>query len=347
MLANPVFGVVPREAVEAESPPFGERPVGSGPWELDERDGNELTLRPKAGNETFLDGMEVIEFDDGASAYSAFRRGTVDFVSQVPPEEVEEAAERYGEKGFRPYVAELFYGFNLRSPKFADRRFREAIVRAVDQRSIIRAVYSGTVLPLDGLVLRGVPGYQDDACDELCGHDPRRSEALVKEVFPDGTVPEVNIDFDDEATQQAVARAIEASLEDVGIPVKLRPKPLREYQEFAVSGDQELFRLGWIAAYASPDAFLPPLFFDGVPSNLTGFSSPDVDAQLKLARGEPDAASRLQLYRAAERAIMEQLPVVPIAQFQLHSVTAPRVRNLRLTSFGTFDAAEVWLSRER
>lgn len=346
VLANPAFGIVPREAVEAEAPPFAEQPVGSGPWEIGDRDGDTLSLQPAPGTDALLDGIEVMEFDDAVAAYRALRRGDLDFVSQVPPEDVEEAAERYGDDGFRPYVAELFYGFNLRSPKFADRRFREAIVRAIDQRSIIRAVYGGTVLPLDGLVLRGVPGHQKEVCGDLCTTDPEAARALVSEVFPTGDVPSVNIDFDDEPTQQAVARAIQASLEDVGIPVELRPKPLREYQEFAVSGDQELFRLGWIAAYASPDAFLPPLFLAGAASNLTGFDSPGVDAQLKLARAEPDASVRADLYQAAERTIMEQLPVVPIAQFELHSAASRRVRDLTLTSFGTFDATEVWLTSD-
>lgn len=344
VLANPAFGIVPRRAVEAESPRFAEEPVGSGPWRFDERSRTGFSLVPAEGTDAHLDGIEVVEYDDASGAYRAFSRGDLDFISQVPPEDVEEAAERFGDEGFLPYVAELFYGFNLDSPKFADRRFREAIVRAIDQRSIIRAVYDGTVLPLDGLVLRGVPGYQSDVCGDPCVTDRSEARALIAETFPDGNVPEVNVDFDDEPTQQAVAKAIEASLKEVDIPVRLRPKPLPAYQDFAVSGDQELFRLGWIAAYPSPDAFLPPLFLSDAPSNLTGFSSPDVDAQLKLARAEADPSARRDLYRAAERTIMEQLPVVPIAQFELHSVTSARVRELALTGFGTFDATEVWLA---
>jgi len=344
VLGNPVFGIVPRAAVEADSPAFGEKPIGSGPWAFDERDGASFSLQPADGTEARIDRIDVVEFDDADGAYRAFTRGDVDFVSQVPPEEVEPAGDRFGEEGFRPYVAELFYGFNLDSPKFADQRFREAIVRAIDQRSIIRAVYNGTVLPLEGLVLRGVPGYQEEACGDLCATDVEEARALVEAVFPDSEVPEINIDFDDDPTQEAVAKSIQASLDEVGISVRLRPKPLPEYQDFAVSGDQELFRLGWIAAYPSPDAFLPPLFLSGAPSNLTGFSSADVDAQLKLARAEPDASVRRDLYQAAERTIMEQLPVVPIAQFALHSVVSGRVRQLQLTSFGTFDATKVWLA---
>jgi ABC-type transport system substrate-binding protein len=346
VLANPAFGIVPREAVEAEAPAFGEEPVGSGPWQVDERRGDTISLTPSAATDTLLDGVELVEFGDPGAAYNAFTRGDVDFVSQVPPDDVEAAREKVGDGHFTPYLAELFYGFNLRSPKFAELRFREAIVRAVDQRAIIRAVYSDTVLPLDGLLLRGTPGYRREVCGDLCAHDTEQARSLVTEAFPAGDVPEVNIDFDEEPTQQAVARAIQASLEEVGIPATLRAKPLEEYQAFAVSGDQELFRLGWIAAYPSPDAFLPPLFLTGAASNLTGFSSPDVDAQLKLARAEPGDEERLDLYQAAERTIMEQLPVVPIAQFELHAVAGERVRGLDLTAFGTFDATQVWLTAD-
>ena len=58
----------------------------------------------------------------------------------------------------------------------------------------------------------------------------------------------------------------------------------------------------------------------------------------------PDESQRTELYRQAERKIMEQIPLVPIAQFDTHAVVAPRVRDLVLTAAGTFDASRVWLT---
>src|SRR5439155_1540308 len=78
-----------------------------------------------------------------------------------------------------------FYGFNLKSPKFADVRFREAIVAAVDRDAIVRGIYNGTVRATSRLVPEGVPGSQDDPCGDKCRHDPSKARALIKDAFGD------------------------------------------------------------------------------------------------------------------------------------------------------------------
>lgn len=342
VLAAPTFGLVPREAVEAPSPAFIERPVGSGAFAVTGRDADSVELGVVEGRKAFVEGVDLLLFDDVDDAYDAFEDGDADYTT-VPPDQIDGASRKFGDDAFAAYLAELFYGFNLRSPKFADVRFREAIVRSIDRESIVDAVYGGTVMDLDGPVVRGVEGHQDAPCAK-CGHDLDRAKALLKEVFPDGNVPEVNIDFDEDATQEAVAKAIEASLEDAGIPATLRPKQLRQYQDFAVSGQQELFRLGWIGSYPSADAFLPALFLSSSPSNLTGFVQPPVDEQIRAARAEPDPAKRAALFQAAERAVMDSLPIIPIAQFRIHAVMSARVQDLQPSLTGTFDATKVWLA---
>lgn len=352
MAASPVLGVVPPEAAaaagdEAAAAAFAESPVGSGPFRLEgrRRGGAVLSLVPSPGTRTGVGRVEVVQYAAVGDAYRAFTAGQLDW-ARVPPEEVTSAARRYGDGAFRPYLAELFYAFNLASPKLADVRFREAIVRGIDRRAVVAAVYQGTVAPADGVVLEGVPGHRPGACPR-CAHDPARSRALLAEVFPGGEVPEVGLDYDADPAQEAIARAIRASLAEVGVPVALRPRPPEEYDEVALSGGRELFRLGWVAAYPSPDAFLWPLFRSGSANNLTGFASADVDERLAAARAEPDPARRASLYHEAERAILDQVPVVPIAQFQVHAVVSERVRNLVATSLGTFDASTVSLAGRR
>ena len=341
VLSSPLFGVVPREAVEAPAPApsFDEQPVTSGPFQVHRQRGQVLSLVPAPGTKTRLTGIDVIRYDEVADAYRAFKDGRLDF-SRVPADEINDAARRYGREAFQPYLAELFYGFNLKSPKFADPRFREAIVRGIDRRALVTAIYRGTVRPIDSTVLAGVHGHQDGACSR-CEHDPGRARALLAEVFKGKPPPPVALDYDDDATQEAIARTMQASLQKVGIPVILRPKPPRDYDSFALSDEPEMFRLGWLASYPSADAILPPLFQSESPNNLTGFANPTVDAQLKAARAESNPARRVELFQQAEKTVMEQLPVVPIAQFNLHSVVSKRVKGAKLDSLGSFNAASV------
>ncbi|HEX7276129.1 MAG TPA: ABC transporter substrate-binding protein, partial [Acidimicrobiales bacterium] len=165
ILGNPAFGIVPREAVEAPAPSFAEEPVGSGPFMIRSRTDDVIRLVPAPGVSTELKGVDLEVLPDATASYDAFLDGRLDWTA-VPPDRVEQVAERHGRTAFRPYLGQLFYGFNLENPKFNDVRFREAIVRAIDRDAIVRAIYGAAAQRLDGLVPDGVPGYQPDACGE-------------------------------------------------------------------------------------------------------------------------------------------------------------------------------------
>ena len=344
VLGNPMFGIVPRESAEAvpPSPAFARQPMGSGPFVIQSRTDAELHLVPAPDVKTQIKGIDVFLARDVASAYADFLRGGVDW-AEAPTNQFEPVPRGKGEDGFRPYVGQLFYAFNLKNPKFADQRFRQAIVHAVDRDAIVRVVYGSSVLTASGLVASGVPGSQPNPCAEVCRYDPERARALLKEAFGDRPPPQFAIDFDDNPTQAAVAEAMQANLKAVGINAGLRPHPYGDYLKFALSGQQEMFRLGWIGAYPHPDAFLTPLFTSGTTDNVSGFSSGEVDGLLRQARAEPDDGKRQADYQQAEKLVLAQVPVLPVAQFQTHAVTAPRVENLAVTIFGTFDAAQVRL----
>ena len=342
VLAHPALAVVPREAVEAGSPAFGEQPVGSGPMMLASRDERVLHLRPAPGHSSRLRGVDFVLEGDIAASYTAFERGDLDWTA-VPADRIDEAAERYGRTGYKPYLVEVLYGLNLRSPKFADPRFREAIVRSIDREAIASAVYGGAVRELRSLVPAGVPGAQPDPCGDGCRHDPDAARALVAQAFAGKPVPQVAIDYDDSTTQEAVAKAIQSNLTDVGIPAAIRPHPYSEFLRFATSGQQELFHFGSSGGYPSPDAFLTPLFTTGVADNVTGFSNKAVDELLKSARADDDVARRDALYQEAERQILGQFPVVPIAQYEVRTIVAKRVKGLVMSSLGTFDVTKVTL----
>jgi peptide/nickel transport system substrate-binding protein/oligopeptide transport system substrate-binding protein len=259
----------------------------------------------------------------------------------VPPAQGDEAAKRFGSRGMKPYLGQVFYAMNLKSPALGDVRLRQAITAAIDRERIVREVYRQTVQPASGLVSDGVAGKVPDPCGDRCRHDPERAKALVGEAFPQGGVPQVAIDHDEDATQVAVATSIKADLDAVGIPAVLRPHPFAEYGQFIVSGKQELFRLGWIADYPSADAFLFPLFSSTSPDNVTGLASTEVDGALEAARREAAPSGRDQLYREVEQKILSQFVVVPVAQLQTRMVVARRVQGFRLNPLGSFDGAAV------
>ena len=345
LLSAPEFGIVPREAVEAANPPFASAPVGSGPFSFAGQTGDVVKLVRSTQGSAYLDGVEVHEYDTGdiGKSYDDFIGDRLDW-SLVPNDRAEDAAQRFGADDFRPFDIQLFYAFNLLDPTFADVRFRQAIVKAIDRAAIVKAVYPGIADPLVGVVPVGVAGHVDDACGDPCRFDPAASKALLAQAFPDGKVPAINLDFFTGTREAAVAGTIVSNLATVGIQANPRPRSPEDYDPFVVTGQQQLFRYTAIGVYPSPDAYLAPLFLSGSRDNVTGFSNPQVDQELNVARATPDVAGRQNLYQQAEKHIMEQAPIVPIAQFRSKVVVSRRVHDLVLTVNGTFAGDKVWLS---
>lgn len=340
LLVSPSFAILPAEMV-SEDPGYWRHPVGSGPFALTEVTDEGVTFERSETSEAELDGIDVSYYESIGESYDAFVGGDLDW-SEVPVEEYDAAAEAYGDDQFVPLNVEFWFGMNLRNPKFENQLFREAIVHAIDRPALVAEFYPGSLL-LDGVVPRGVPGAQDNACGDRCVYVPGLSEDLLAEAFPDGDVPTVMIDYNEDDFEQAAAEKIAADFDAVGIPNELRPHPLNEYREFVVSSEQEFFFFGWIGVGFTPDTYLAPLFLSDSPDNVTGYNLGFADAGIAGARSLPTEDERLSGYQEVERAIVGQVPLVPLVQLQSHAVVSDRVADMMTRVNGTFDAEAVRL----
>jgi oligopeptide transport system substrate-binding protein len=220
---------------------------------------------------------------------------------------------------------------------------RKAIAAAIDRDSIVKAVYGDLAQPLAAVVPAGVPGYEPGRCDE-CGHDPDRAKAILAAAFPDGQIPAVAIDFDESPAQTAMAALVAEQLRAVGIPSESRPKPIEEYKQFLASGAQGLFSFGWIGGYASPDAYLAPLFGSAANDNLTAYGTPSIDGALATARATTDTAAAAFQWSEIERQVLSDAAVVPIAQFRIQAVLGERVQGFAHAVDGSVDWSAVWVA---
>lgn len=343
VLSSPVFGIVDVEsldrAVDVDADLAGLDL--SGGWAVAEADGDELRLERRDGADGHLDAVRLLAFDDADAAFEGFEEGQVDW-ALTPTERYREAVDEHGGDHVVPFHAELFFGLNVASPTLANVGLRRAIQAAIDRDAVVEEVYADRADPLATVVPAGVAGHDPDVCD-ACGHDPARAEQLLAEAFPDGAVPTVHVDFDTSSSQTAMAELVAEQLEAVGIPTELRPQSLEEYKQFVVSGGQELFSFGWIGGYASPDAYLAPLFTSGSDDNLTGYRSATVDAALGTARRSSDPGAAHAQWNAAEAQVLAEAVVVPIAQFRIQAVVGGRLQGFQAAVDGSVDWSAVWV----
>jgi len=74
----------------------------------------------------------------------------------------------------------------------------------------------------------------------------------------------------------------------------------------------ELYAMGWIADYPSPQNFLETLFSSGQDNNVSGYANPELDEVLDEAAAEEDRDRRMALYQQAERMVIDDAPCVPL-----------------------------------
>lgn len=346
LLASPLYGIVPQQAVDSMGPSFREQPVGSGPFTITSTDGTTRVLERAEGSNAEVGRVELIEHATVEESYAAFEAGDLDW-SAVPAAVSDDDAAAAGTFRAEPFAAQLFFGINMANPSFSDVRFRSAMVKSIDRTKLVTEIIKSP-LALNGVVPAAVTTRSEDPCGELCSYDPDAARALVAEVFPNGDVPNVQLDFyadpgETDTTQQQLAESVKASLEAVGIPATLAPKPFAEYRTFAVSGGAQVFSYGWVGVAPDPDAYLAPLFLSDSPDNVTGYNNPFVDLFIADARtGDP--ATRDQRYHDVERLVMSNVPIVPLAELQTRIIVSSDVEGYEGRLDGTFAVDAITLA---
>ena len=344
VLTHPSLVPVPASAV-ADQDAFLTTPVGNGPFHIAERwsPGDPVLLRAFLGfyDTPEIDGIRFLSYPDAAASWLPFINGDID-VAEVPAGEIESARSTFGEQGFKSFLATYSFGLNLATAQMDDIRMRRAINKAIDRATIIDTVYHGAMSPARGIVPAGMPGFQENICADICEFEPQRARALVSQ-FPERK-RSVLLEYSGGSPHPSVARMVRADLRAAGLDVELRSYPFPRYLKRLRSKDHGMYRLGWIAEYPAPDAYLSPLFSSNSPDNHSGFSSTRVDNLLTRAAGTASPGKRVQLYIEAEKAIMATIPIVPIGSFLTHWAAQPRVQGFVFDQMGGFDAVGVSLA---
>ncbi|MGZ8766079.1 MAG: ABC transporter substrate-binding protein [Acidimicrobiia bacterium] len=339
VFSYPGLGIVDPEHLAT----IADDPVGSGPFRYTGRSGTTLELERagRGAGSARLARIDLVGYASLEEARGAFDDAEID-VLRLGRDDTAPAGKRT-RLHTAPYLAIGFYALDLSNPKFADARFRQAIVQAVDASELVDSAYPGGIVA-SGLLPEGIPGGGIDQCRSRCDFDVKASKELLAEAFPGGVVPAVAVDYDDSPTQKALADALIAQLTAVGIPATPRPHPESDYANFLANGDPEVFRFGVVGDFPSEDPFLSPWFISTAPENVAHVASPDVDAAVQRARKSETPRRRQEAYADAAAGVLATFAVAPVVQFETRLVAPSTVRAVAIDPFGGFDAWAVWKS---
>ena len=219
----------------------------------------------------------------------------------------------------------LYLAYTQSHAPLENHTVREALSHAIDRQRIV-----DSVLPAGGMVATqfvppSLEGYSEDVT--TYDYDTDKAKDLLAEAGAEDLT--LTFCYPTDVTRpympapKDIFDMISSDLEAAGVTVEARPITWVEYIPATRSGECPLYLLGWTGDYPDPYNFLGTWF--ATESTEWGFSNPEVFDAIAAANTEPDEATRIELWKAANEAVMEELPGLPISSSPPSIAFAPNV----------------------
>ncbi|MFZ5824158.1 MAG: ABC transporter substrate-binding protein [Bacillota bacterium] len=325
-LAMAMFAIASPKAIQADPEKLMTNPVGTGPFKfVSWSKGDKIVLE---ANKDYWGGKPQIEqliyrsIPDNNARLIALRAGELDIMDGVEPAflDVIKGTNQF-DIAERPAMNVGYLAFNFEKEPFDDPRIRKAINHAINRDELNTAFYGGMGTPAVSPLPPAVWGHNPDV--PKYPFDPEKAKALLKEA---GYSPENPLKTELWAMPvprpympqpQKIAVALQGYLRDVGIDAKIVTYDWGTYLDKTGMGEHTMALLGWTGDNGDPDNFLYVLLDkDNAKGpdagNIAFYKSDAVHELLIAARTTTDKNKRIDLYREAQKVIMEDAPWAPL-----------------------------------
>lgn len=336
-MAMSYFAITSPAALEEHGPAINENPVGTGPfkfvsWSKDDSIILEKFEDYRKEGQPKLDQVIFQVIPDNAARLIALRSGEIDIMDGLNPDDAMTVEQEDGLVLHTRAANNFGYlGLNTQKEPLDDPLVRKAINHAVDRNAIAEALYAGYAQPAVNPVPPGYLGYNDEL--ELYEHNPEKAMELLAEAgYSDGldielwTMPVARPYMPDPET---VSEIIQNDLAEIGVNATIVREEWAPYLEKTLTGEQQLFMLGWSGTNGDPDYFLSSLLHGSNvgSSNRSFYQNDEVDELLDQAKRAVDQDERADLYKQAQEIIYEDSPMVPLVHSEPVLATSSNVQN--------------------
>jgi len=319
-----------REGKLREAPQNWTAPVGTGPYRFKEMKSGEKVV--VVANPDYFRGKPRISrivyriIPSQATIFLELKARGVDVAGltalQYKRQTEYPAFEKAYNKFRYPGAGYTYLGFNLKDPRFADRRVRQAFAHAINKQELLDGVVlglgrraTGPFRPgtwADNPNVKGVP-YDLARAQELlaeAGWKTRNSDGLlVKDGVP-FTFELLTNQGNDE--RKKVAEIIQASLREIGVGVEIRILEWAALLKDHIKKRQfQAIILGW-GTGADPDQYVVWHSSQMGPDELNhiSYANPEVDALLEAGRSSCVQADRVRYYHRLHQVLSDDQPLV-------------------------------------
>ncbi len=350
---------VRKDIVEANPDSWATKPetyIGNGPFKMVGWDHNSQITFVK--NENYwdkenvkLDKLIVTLVDNNQTAVTMFNTGHIDLLDSPPSENID-GLKAAGKYFVQPGVSSYYYICNVAEPGVDNPLVRRALAMAINRKIIVEEVTKGGQIPamsfVPGELIDAEPGttFREVGGDFFKDYDVEGAKKLLAEAgYPNGKgLPTFEILYNTESVgHQNIALAIQSWWAAIGVKSQLVGQEWGVYLQTRDEMNYQISRAGWGADYLDPMTFMD-LHVTGGGNNDAGYSNPNYDAFIKIAKMTDDQKIRMFAMHEAERILMEDMPIIPIYFYTDSWAAQPYVEGIIYNPFGSRDFKFAWIS---
>jgi peptide/nickel transport system substrate-binding protein len=351
------YGILSRAACEPDPAACRMKPVGAGPYAVatvtDGGDRLGLVAHDRSPlGPVSIRALDVRVVRDNTARLLAVLDGGVDLVaSEMLPTDYDAIERSTGARLVRgPGIGFTYFALNVRGPQdshspevahtrraLADPRVREALARAVDIDLIVETKLRGRAERATGLL--PLDHWAKERALPLVDLDVERANTLFDEAGftrrADGTRFSFEILTTADRTRRSIALLFADAWRAVGIDVEVRVRDFAALYADVQQGAFDGFSLKWtpvvdpdLMSWVFSSAHIPAPGRAG--GNRSGYANTEVDDALTGAQRSRDPDERRTLYQSVERALVRDLPLIPLWFEDEILVAGPDLKDFRI-----------------
>lgn len=344
---------------------FGQTPVGTGPWMVEEwRTGDRIILRKNPdynwGPDYFHEGpahIETIVFQsimEEASRVAAFETGETHQLS-LPAIEIPRFTET-GEYNVVNYLrlGAVFFEFHINAAPFDDILVRQAMNHAIDPAEVMSAALEEYGVVIHGFLPPSLFGYWDGIVDYAYDVDPEKAKAVLAEagytetdgdgyLVKDGArLSFTLLNLPTDAWGRA-AQVAQSQLKAVGVEMLIQNMEFATLLDEAKAGNHQAIMMGYTSS--GPDIAFTWFHSTnaGTGLNMSHIKDDDLDAMIEAGRTEMDLDARAEIYADIQRFLVDQAVWVPLWADQYYIAFNKRLKNASFHDDGYAIYFDAWI----
>ncbi len=339
-LSHNSAAILNKKAVEEAGENYGQKPVGTGPYTLNNwSSGQNILLTRFEDYHGELAKTENIDFKvvpEATSRTIGLQTGEIGIAYDIDPIDVKTIEADDALEFLKvPSLSIDFLGMNNEKEPFNNPLVRQALAYAINPQEMLDSVMEGegelAVSPLQ----KSVFGATTDV--KKYEYNPEKAKQLLAEAgYPNGF--KTSISTDDGAVRNRIAVVAQSKLKEIGIDATINSMEWGKYLDMTAKGEHEMFILGWStntgdADYGLAGPYLSTNHGDG--GNRSFYTNTAVDKLIIDASHELDEAKRIELYKLAQQQIVEDVPTILLYHKNMNSGIQKNIKGYKVHPAGS------------